>query len=438
MDFAAAQREFFSVLMESQFWPPEEIRHLQRRRLERLLRHARDHVPFYAARLDGLFDEAGGVDWSRWGDVPIVRRADVRDRGDDMKSLALPVGHGGTSNATTSGSTGIPITVETSALCSIASRAAVFRGQSWHGVDWSKDVLFYMEEEPEAGVWPNVEVGPAWGPSWMAEATGRTLRLNGDTPPQHIIDYISEHDEVGYLSCRAKVAQVVAIEAMRTGRQAKFDAVLAFSTAAHDDEREDVERAFGARILNFYSSKEAHLMAYQCPTGSHLHVAEELVFLELLDDQDRPVPKGSIGRVVVTNLMNWAQPLIRYDHGDLAVEGDQCSCGRTLRVLERIVGRTSDMFRFPDGSAVAFGVPRNFKPKFNIKTWQIAQVGPLELEVRYAPISEEQPFDEDAVAAAMREMMRPDLQIRFRRTESFLPRTGKKFSEYVNELLTTS
>jgi len=226
---------------------------------------------------------------------------------------------------------------------------------------------------------------------------------------------------------------VVALESMRLGLPAKLDAVFAFSTAAYDDEREDIARAFGAKVLNFYASKEAQLMAYQCPLHNHLHVTEELVLLELLDDQGRPVPKGTTGRVVVTNLLNLAQPLIRYSHGDLAVEGEACSCGRTLRVIDKIVGRVSNMFRFPDGSAVAFGAPANFKSKFNIKTWQIAQVAPLKLEVRYATISDDRPFDAAALAAAIRAMTHPEVTITFTRSDSFLPRDGSKFAEYVNE-----
>jgi len=428
------QKQLFASLMESQFWGRERIAQLQRNRTQGLLQHARDHVPFYRDRLATAFDGKGNVDWDRWNDIPILTRQELSDRGNEMTSLALPRGHGGTTRFTTSGSTGIAVNTVTSAYANIATKIASYRGQSWHGVDWSKHALFYMEEKSPAGAWPNVEIGARWGPLWLPQATGRFLRLNGSTPPGHVVDFIAHRDEVRYLSCRAKVAQVVALEAMRSGRRPTLDGVLAFSTATYDDEREDIKRAFGAKVLSFYSSKEAHLMAYQCPIHTHLHIAEELVLLELLDDQGRPVPKGTRGHVVVTNLLNWAQPLIRYRHGDLAVEGGECSCGRTLRVLEKIVGRESDMFRFPDGSAVAFGVPGDFKTKFNIKTWQIAQVEPLKLEVRYATISDNQPLDIPALTAAIRAMTHPDVTISFTRSDSFLPPDGRKFTEYVNEL----
>lgn len=428
------QKLFYDTLMKSQYWSPEQMREFQEEQLARLVKHARDHVPFYKDRLEGLVDQRGLIDWARWSDIPVLKRRDLADHGAAMETRSLPASHGGTMRATTSGSTGVPVTVVSSVYANTVGKVAAYRGQEWHGVDWSKDVLFYMEEKPEKGVWPTVEEGPPWGPAWLPQSTGRYLRLNGDTPPGRVIEFIAGNPNVGYLSCRAKVAQVVALEAMRTGRTASLDAVLAFSTAAHEDERDDLDRALGARILNFYSSKEAHVMAYQCPQGNHLHLTEEFVLLEILDDEGRPVPKGTVGRVVVTNLLNWAQPLIRYDHGDLAVEGEHCSCGRTLRVLSKIVGRVTDMFRFPDGRTAAFGVPGGFKPKFNIRTWQVAQIGPLELEVRYATISDDRAFDEHALAAAIREMMHPGLTIGFKRSDDFLPKDGRKFTEYVNEM----
>ena len=92
------------------------------------------------------------------------------------------------------------------------------------------------------------------------------------------------------------------------------------------------------------------------------------------------------------------------------------------------------MFRFPDGTAVAFGVPGNFKTQFNIRTWQIAQVAPLKLEVRFETISDDRPFDALGLAAALRAMTHPEVSVGFTRSDSLLPRDGSKFTEYVNEM----
>lgn len=428
---AGAEREWFETLLESQYWTREKLIAAQRRRLERLLRHARANVPFYRDRLEPLFDGNDAVSWERWDSVPLLTREDLLDDPGATRSTSLPAAHRSLTKSTTSGSTGRPLTVWSTSLANAVTTAALHRAQGWHGLDWSRDLLFWTEERPDSGVWPNVEVGQPWGPPGP-RSTGRRLRFNGDTPAADVLDFIRNNPGVAYLSCRAKVAQVLALESERIGRPATLDAVFAFSTATLPDEREDIGRAFGAKVLSLYSSKEAHLMAYQCPTGEHLHINEELVLVELLNDAGRPVETGQTGRVVVTNLHNWAQPIIRYVQGDLAVEGEPCSCGRTLRVLAKVVGRVTDMFRFPDGRAVAFALPENTKQELGIKTWQVAQTGPWQLEVRYTPISDRS-VDEGAVALAVRQRTHPEVAISFRRTDAFLAGDGRKFAEYVNE-----
>lgn len=91
------------------------------------------------------------------------------------------------------------------------------------------------------------------------------------------------------------------------------------------------------------------------------------------------------------------------------------------------------MFRFADGRAVAFALPENTKRDLNIRIWQVAQVGPMQLEVRYTPIVEGG-TDEAAIAAAVRTRTHPDVEIAFRQTADFLNTDGRKFAEYVNEM----
>ena len=78
------------MLMESQFWPPEQMRAFQLTQLAQLLRFAKATVPFYETRLDVVFRRDGEIDWDRWREIPIVTRMDVRDRHDEMQTSALP------------------------------------------------------------------------------------------------------------------------------------------------------------------------------------------------------------------------------------------------------------------------------------------------------------------------------------------------------------
>ena len=111
-----------------------------------------------------------------------------------------------------------------------------------------------------------------------------------------------------------------------------------------------IERAFGARAYQEYGSVENCALATECEHGS-LHVSPDFGIVEIVDERGLPVPPGVTGRVLATGLLNEAQPLIRYEIGDLAAwSRETCPCGRDqLPVLSGIEGRLEDAVVGPDG-----------------------------------------------------------------------------------------
>jgi len=147
--------------------------------------------------------------------------------------------------------------------------------------------------------------------------------------------------------------------------------------------RQHAQRAFGLPVEDAYSARETGYLALQCPRHEHLHVQEEGVLLELLDEAGAPVPPGSAGRVVVTVLHNFASPLVRYDTGDWAVAGPAaCDCGRTLATLARVLGRGRNRLRLRDGRLhwPAFD-PWRLPDVHGLLDWQVRQreIGRFEL-----------------------------------------------------------
>jgi phenylacetate-CoA ligase len=117
----------------------------------------------------------------------------------------------------------------------------------------------------------------------------------------------------------------------------------------HPFQREFIEAVFRAPVFETYGSREFMLMAAQCERRKALHVTAENLIVEVVDDAGRAVAPGVEGRVVVTDLFNYALPFIRYENGDRAVTGGVCGCGRGLPVLAEVVGRQADMLLTPDG-----------------------------------------------------------------------------------------
>ncbi len=113
--------------------------------------------------------------------------------------------------------------------------------------------------------------------------------------------------------------------------------------------RQALEEAFpGARLVETYAATECVPMATSCPYGS-LHVNEDACILEAVGDDDRPLAAGERAeRVLVTNLLNTAQPLLRYEVSDqLQLDAEPCGCGSPFGRV-RVHGRSDDTFFLHD------------------------------------------------------------------------------------------
>jgi len=424
-------RQYYEMLMESQFWAPDQLLAFQRQQLGHLLRHARAQSPFYEHRLDAVFRPNGDIDWDRWGEIPILKRSDLLEHRDAMLARELPPGHGPTRDFSTSGSTGAPVTITTTMISNVAAKASVWRMHRWHDADWSRPMLSWMGESAQSALEEGQEVG-SWGPDWEA-GNGKLIYVSRTWPPEHVLKFAARKG-VAYFTGRPKSMQYLALDALRRRERLSLEGLLCFGTAVSDDEREDCRSAFGAEMWSHYSSKEMGPVAHQCSSCTHLHVNAESVLVEIVDDDGWPAPTGTLGRVVSTSLYSTAQPLIRYEQGDLAVAGDACPCGRTLPVLQRVAGRLTNLFRFPDGAKVAPSIPDHYRSLLGAKYWQIAQVGPLELEVRYVPFDEQMADRASFADIVHQHIHRDDVAIRFSCHETLERAEGGKFVQYVCEL----
>ena len=112
--------------------------------------------------------------------------------------------------------------------------------------------------------------------------------------------------------------------------------------------REEVDAGLGLRASNIYGLSEIIGPGVSCEcveerAGSHIN--EDHFFPEILDPVTaEPVPEGQEGVLVFTTLTKEALPLLRYWTGDItSLSSEECSCGRTLRRMALIKGRTDDM-----------------------------------------------------------------------------------------------
>jgi hypothetical protein len=138
-------RGFLGTLRKTQFAPPEQILDYQRGLLERLLRHARAHVPFYrdSGRLDPLFRPDDTIEWEKWTEIPPLTRGDLQSSYEQLKSEHIPPEHGRTVSLSTAGSTGEPVKVLSQELARRWAWAALrLRDFEWHRIDTTKRLAY--------------------------------------------------------------------------------------------------------------------------------------------------------------------------------------------------------------------------------------------------------------------------------------------------------
>jgi phenylacetate-coenzyme A ligase PaaK-like adenylate-forming protein len=121
--------------------------------------------------------------------------------------------------------------------------------------------------------------------------------------------------------------------------------------------KQRIVAAWGREPFNIYAATETgSWTAVDCDRHAGLHLFEDQVLFEVVDEEYRPVPDGQPGsRLLITNLYNRTQPLIRYELNDLVtVSPDPCPCGRPFPLLKSIDGRSDDVLEMPatDGGTI--------------------------------------------------------------------------------------
>ncbi len=115
-----------------------------------------------------------------------------------------------------------------------------------------------------------------------------------------------------------------------------------------EEQRRRIERLLGVKAYNSFGMTEMNGpgVAFECKEQNGMHLWEDNYIVEIIDpDTLEPVPDGEIGEMVLTTLDRTMMPILRYRTHDLTriIPGD-CPCGRTHRRIDRIKGRTDDMF----------------------------------------------------------------------------------------------
>lgn len=167
---------------------------------------------------------------------------------------------------------------------------------------------------------------------------------------------------------------------MRTGVDASrfsVKSIIPISESMPDPVRRDLKAYFKCPVQAWYSNEENGIMGVQYRDSDEYYINSESYYYEILKmDSDEPAEDGELGRIVITDLGNYAFPLIRYENGDTAVAKHQVKDGRYRLTLTELYGRRSDLIFDTKGNAVTpYVITNNLWNAPGIRQFQFIQKG---------------------------------------------------------------
>lgn len=179
----------------------------------------------------------------------------------------------------------------------------------------------------------------------------------------------------------------------------------------YDQTRQSLERYFGCRCVSRYSNEENGVLAQDEQQNNVFLINEAHYYIEILKmDSDEPAERGEVGRVVVTDLFNYAMPMIRYDTGDIGALTDVPFAGVKRRAISNFGGRKCDAITDAKGNRISPHMVTNVLWSFtDIRQFQFIQKGVAAYHIVVNP--EENFTRERELIDALRSMVGNDAQV---------------------------
>ncbi|WP_245932761.1 phenylacetate--CoA ligase family protein [Aquabacterium olei] len=330
----------------------------------------------------------------------------------------------------TSGSTGEPVRVARTERCQQFWMAYGLREHQWWNRDFSRS-LFVIR----ANLDTRFIAQKTWGsPASLLATTGAGYAASMSLSTAELALLIEEL-RPGYLLVYPNVLVALLQQYQAWNKTPRgLLQVRTMGETLGPGLRNQVRDDWGVETADTYSSQEAGVIAIECPSGSY-HVMAENLIVEVLKPDGTPCAPGETGEVVITDLHNYATPLIRYAIGDVAEVGGPCACGRHLPTLTKIHGRVRNLITYPDGSKrwprVGFDRFRDVAP---ITQYQVVQHAVDDVEVRLvcSPLSVQQ---ETALNQIICTALESPFPLRFTYWPGGIPRRSNGKYEEVISLL---
>jgi phenylacetate-coenzyme A ligase PaaK-like adenylate-forming protein len=372
---------------------PEHIVRIQTRRLRRLIGRAVERVPFYRERYRGIDAEHFELaelpptnkaelmgEFDRTVSDPHIRRTALEDFIEEPDNLGrLFLGRYAVSH--TSGSQGqrmLLVQEPWHVRLLFVLQASRGNASSEPPFLQAADRLLFRERlaviNMRPGFYPSAAAFAYMPPG--ARAFIEAQRFDSGDP--NLVGKLNAF-RPNAITAYAHVLERLALQADRLELCPDLRQVVNNSEALSERARARIEQAFGTPLLDNYATGECPFLSNGCMAGPGMHVNADWAILEVVDAGYRPVPPGQPGKkVLVTNLANTVQPIIRYEIGDVLAMADQpCRCGSRMPRIAHVEGRTAEEFWVLDQGELRTVADTIFKNACDylreVREWQAVQ-----------------------------------------------------------------
>jgi phenylacetate-CoA ligase len=363
----------------------------------------------------------------------------LQEKGPDLKCGWVPPEHGHHYEASSSGSTGRKVTVTKTALVSHLFNALTLRIAIWQRRDvrGRVAVIRYLHD-PDIARNPKGAVADNWGVPFSDHfRTGGISMLDIRHDVRIQAEWLLRHQPTYLVTFPSNLRALAELFLEKGWSLPGLREIQTLSEVLSPAIRELAQRAWGAPVTDMYSAQEVGYIALQAPDAAHYLAQAETMIVEVLDDQDRACAPGETGRIVITQLHNFATPIIRYDIGDLGTVGPPCPSGRGLGVISSIGGRVRNLVCTPDGRKYWPAVPLDvFQDVAPVRQFQLIQKSLTLIEARMAVTRALSDGEEAQVLRLVQEGLDYPFEVRFAYLDE-LPRnpSNGKFEDFRSELL---
>lgn len=353
----SSTHEAAQLLFNDGAWDEKQKRKYQGVRLNQLLTHAKNNVPYYRPYLKHYDENNKSYKYNSdyLQELPILTKAIIQEFHSDLKSADFIKFKPRLQR--TGGTTGEPTIFYHDHKKLDFTRMALLRSFYWANYTVGKKCLKTGAGQHEVTINKGLK-GKVKG--WLYNRTF----VDGSNLHDEAVDKIlkkltSGKYKVlwGYASLINELASIPYVKQLNI----KLDTVITSSEMLFPYQRNRIVEAFNAPVFDNYSSREFAIAA-ECASHAGLHVNEELLFVELLDETNHRInDDDKSGKIIITDLLNYSFQFIRYEIGDLASwQEGKCPCGLNHRRFARIIGRESDIIRLNHG----IRIPPTFFPDY--------------------------------------------------------------------------